>query len=133
MQRSVHAAMRRCIAEPLRKLRATQTAAPDKSASSPASPLDYHQIAVVPPQFDTVAIKTSHRYRGSPRLSIKCSTMDISIYQLVFFGIFDVIIDILFRRCCSKRRTSEVEDIVRSLTSARTTYYVTLTDVQNCT
>ena len=49
--------MRRCIAEPLRKLRATQTAASDKSASSPAYLLDYHQIAVVPPQFDTVAIK----------------------------------------------------------------------------
>ena len=63
--------------------------------------------------------------------------MDISIYQLGFFGIFDVIIDILFCRCCSKRRTSEVEDIemediVWSITSARTTYYITLTDVQSC-
>ena len=41
--------------------------------------------------------------------------MDISIYQLGFFGIFDVVIDILFRRCCSKRRTSDVEAIVWSL------------------
>ena len=31
--------------------------------------------------------------------------MDISICRRVILGIFDVIIDVLFCRCCSKRRT----------------------------